>query len=296
MFARFTYLWLQNRRCHLRYRCLGMENINVGTRPLPRQLRYRCRLRCPGQHRHRDCGDTVALSTDESKRSCRVETTVSNAAPPPSALAISSRNSLGPSPAPPLTGRYRLEPVSLRFGVEHMAFRLCFGGGDAFGRNQLADYYLNGYWYDSAYLRVVYHGANSTVVILISGSPPPIPSSRPSSPSGTTVPPVVAVLLLHPPRALVPTTYAATPRLLCHPSTRSLPLLWDDSPHKCMFPGFLVVCRMNYGGSTTDARRRRRHRRHWRYSPPRSRLREWKSFWRKEAHFPRCAVVRYLRR
>lgn len=37
----------------------------------------------------------------------------------------------------------------------------------------------------------------------------------------------------------------------------ALPLC-HDSPHKCMFPGFLVVRRMNYGRSATNARLRRR--------------------------------------
>lgn len=48
-----------------------------------------------------------------------------------------------------------------------------------------------------------------------------------------------------------------------HPQPRqrtprpALPLC-HDSPHKCMFPGFLVVRRMNYGRSATNARLRRR--------------------------------------
>lgn len=123
-------------------------------------------------------------------------------------LAISNLKSrLKFASTQPSVDRYRLESVSLRFRVEH-GIRL-FQRRRRVSRNQLADYYLNGYWYDSAYLRVVHHGANSTVVILISGD---LPHPR-------LVPhPLAASLPLYrlsccccfPPRALVPTTYTAT--------------------------------------------------------------------------------------
>lgn len=108
-----------------------------------------------------------------------------------------------------------------------------------------ADYYLNGYWYDSAYLRVVHHGANSTLVILISESSRNH-LRRPASHD------IIRHCSVYRSRLSCPCTLVQP---IPQPPRFCLsPLLWDNSSHKCMFPGFLVVYWMNYGGSTTNAR------------------------------------------
>lgn len=92
---------------------------------------------------------------------------------------------------------------------------LCLNGGGA--TRWLADYYLNGYWYDSAYLRVVHHGANSTLVILISGirhlSPHPLGISA------CRVPPVLSARLYN----------LRTPGSSVSLSSRFPPFLWDET-------------------------------------------------------------------
>lgn len=104
-------------------------------------------------------------------------------------------------------------------------------------------------------------GANSTLVILILEDVPPrcstlLRNNPLSSDYSFSLP--LSIRLRSACPAIPPstsTTYAAPnppfpPSPFCH-----------DSPHKCMFPGFLVVRRMSYGRSATNARLRRRHRR-----------------------------------
>lgn len=84
------------------------------------------------------------------------------------------------------------------------------------GRSRLADYYLNGYWYDSAYLRVVHHGANSTVVILISDFARPLAWS-PALPTPSPLP-TTAFSVTVPPAASPHTCTAANPGIALSPS------------------------------------------------------------------------------
>lgn len=141
---------------------------------------------------------------------------VSNARRISLALSFSSRQFRARNPRPKFASTQPLRrPISTRarvVAVRSRAWRsVVFRQRQRVSRNQLADYYLNGYWYDSAYLRVVHHGANSTVVILISGVSLILVSSLiPCSGISTSVPPVVPCCCRVPSRALVPTTYAAT--------------------------------------------------------------------------------------
>lgn len=236
-----------------------MENVNVEMRPLKRQLRwYRCCLWCPRQSRfHR--GDTATLSVDESKRSCQVEMPVPNARRRSTSLvpAISS-----PKSQPKFASTQPLSPAdidsdSCRCGSEwSMGVRLCFGGGDALAATSSRTII----WTVIGMIARICASCITAPTLRLSswfrGSPSP--SSRLSTPGGISTP---LYRLSHRAAAAAASlpcstcTYNLQPQsgLLCHPSTRTLLFLWDDSPHKCMFPGFLVVCRMNYGGSTTDA-------------------------------------------
>lgn len=160
-------------------------------------------------------GDIATLSADESKRSCQVEMPVLNARrrlylsrPGNFEPEITAEIRLDPA-APPPDGRYRLGPVSLRFGVEH-SVRLCFGGGDALAATSSRTII----WTVIGMIARICASCITAPTLRLSswfrGSPSP--SSRPSSPSGisTTVLPVVPCCCCVPSRALVPTTYAAT--------------------------------------------------------------------------------------
>lgn len=82
----------------------------------------------------------------------------------------------------------RLSPISIGPRVVYGTVERRRGFAD-----QLVAYYSNGYWHDSAYLRAVHHGANSTLVILILEDVPPRCCVTTPFPPTTLSPPSASV-------------------------------------------------------------------------------------------------------
>lgn len=132
------------------------------------------------------------LSVEESRCSCQLVSSIRESIRYPISNEIRAlRLTLRPVIAVTnytlvLSQPLRLSPISIGPRARIRDRRRGFDGS----ADQLVAYYSNGYWHDSAYLRAVHHGANSTLVILILKDVPPRCCVTTPFPPTTLSPPI----------------------------------------------------------------------------------------------------------
>lgn len=135
------------------------------------------------------------LSVEESRCSCQLVSSIRESIRYPISNEIRAlRLTLRPVIAVTnytlvLSQPLRLSPISIGPRARIRDRRRGFDGS----ADQLVAYYSNGYWHDSAYLRAVHHGANSTLVILILEDVPPRCCVTTPFPPTTLSPPSASV-------------------------------------------------------------------------------------------------------